>query len=86
LEDVDAKTLKKHDLNGGVKVKSIENGKLARYTDMHEGFIITHVDDTPIKSVKELNEILKNKKAGDLVTFSGIYENHPREYIYAIRM
>jgi serine protease Do len=86
LEDVDPKTLKKNDLSGGAKVKSLENGKLAKYTDMHEGFIITHVDDITVKSVKEVNDILKKKKAGDLVTFSGIYENYPREYIYAIRM
>ena len=86
LEDVDAKTLKKLDLPAGIKVKSLENGKIARYTDMHEGFIITHVDDAPVKSAKDLSELLKKKKAGDLVTFSGIYEEYPREYIYAIRM
>ncbi len=86
LEDVDVKTLKKLDLSTGVKVKSLENGKLTRYTDMHEGFIITHVDDIAVKSARELNEYLKKKKAGDLVTFSGIYEDYPREYIYAIRM
>jgi Do/DeqQ family serine protease len=86
LEDVDAKTLKKLDLNEGVKVKSLENGKLTRYTDMREGFIITHVDDATVKSAKELNAYLKRKKVGDLITFSGIYEDYPREYIYAIRM
>jgi len=86
LEDVDAKTLKKLEINTGVKVKSLENGKIARYTEMREGFIITHVNDAEIKSAKELNEFLKKKKPGDLVTFSGIYEDYPREYIYAIRM
>jgi Do/DeqQ family serine protease len=86
LEDVDTKTLKKLDLTAGIKVKSLENGKVVRYTDMREGFIITHVDDAPVKSAKELNEFLRRKKAGDLVTFSGIYEDYPREYIYAIRM
>jgi serine protease Do len=86
LEDVDAKTLKKLDLKTGIKVKSLENGKVVRYTDMHEGFIITRVDDAPVKSTKELSELLKKKKAGDLVTFSGIYEDYPKEYIYAIRM
>ena len=83
---MDAKTLKKLDLKAGIKVKSLENGKIVRYTDMREGFIITHVDDAPVTSTKELNELLKKKKAGDLVTFSGIYEDYPREYIYAIRM
>ncbi len=86
LEDLDTKTLKKLELNAGVKVKSLENGKIARYTEMREGFIITHVNDAEMKSAKELNELLKKKKPGDLVTFSGIYEDYPREYIYAIRM
>jgi serine protease Do len=86
LEDVDAKTLKKHDLNAGVKVKSLEKGKLAKYTDMREGFIITHIDDAEVSSARQVNELLKKKKAGDLVTFSGIYEDYPREFIYAIRM
>jgi Do/DeqQ family serine protease len=85
LEDLDAKTLKKLELNTGVKVKSLENGKIARYTEMRQGFIITHVNDAEVKSAKELNELLKKKKTGDLVTFSGIYEDYPREYIYAIR-
>ena len=86
LEDIDAKTLKKLEINAGVKVKSLENGKIARYTEMRDGFIITHVNDAEVKSAKELNEFLKKKKPGDLVTFSGIYEDYPREYIYAIRM
>jgi Do/DeqQ family serine protease len=86
LEDVDAKTLKGLELENGVKVKSLNSGKIGRYTDMEEGFIITRVDDTKVKSAKEVNEILKKKKAGDLLTFSGVYENYSREYIYAIRM
>ncbi len=85
LEDLDGKTLKKLELNTGVKVKSLENGKIARYTEMREGFIITHVNDAAVKSAKELNELLRKKKTGDLVTFAGIYEDYPREYIYAIR-
>jgi serine protease Do len=86
LEDVDPRVLKKLDIASGVKVKNLEPGKLANYTDMREGFIITHVDDAPVKSAKDLNIFLMKKRAGDLVTFSGIYEDYPREYIYAIRM
>ncbi|MGE0770412.1 MAG: Do family serine endopeptidase [Cyclobacteriaceae bacterium] len=86
LEDVDEKLLKKLELKSGVRVSEIENGKLARYTDMRKGFIITHVDDKPVRSAKEVNDILENKREGDLVTFSGIYEDFPREYIYALRM
>lgn len=86
LEDVDSKVLKALDLTNGVRVKSLENGRIARYTDMEKGFIITKVDDVAVKTAKEVNEILKKKKPGELVTFSGVYEDFPREYIYAIRM
>jgi serine protease Do len=86
LEDVDPKVLKRLELDNGVKVKELTNGKIGRYTDMEKGFIITRVDDVAVKSAKEVNELLKKKKSGELVTFSGVYENYSREYIYAIRM
>lgn len=86
LEDMEAKALRDLDLTQGVRVKTLANGKIQRYTDMQSGFIITKVDDVAVKSAKEVNDLLKKKKPGDLVTFSGIYEDFPREYIYAIRM
>ena len=86
LEDLDSKELKQLDLDHGVKVKDLENGKVAKYTDMKEGFIITSIDNTPVKSVKEANELLKRKKSGETILFAGVYEDYPREYIYALRM
>jgi len=84
LEDLDSKALKRLDVTSGVKVKELDT-KLKR-SGMREGFIITHVDDKAVKSVKEVDEILKKKRAGDLITFAGLYEDYPREYIYALRM
>ena len=86
LEEVDAKVLKNLDIESGVRVKRLGNGKLTNYTDIQEGFIITKVNEEPAKSVKELNEILKKKKAGELVILSGRYENSLKEYNYAFRM
>jgi Do/DeqQ family serine protease len=86
LEDVDVKELKKIELEYGVKVKSLGNGKLAKSTDMREGFIITKVNDVPVKSVKEFNELMKKKKPGELVILTGTYEDFPREFNYAFRM
>ncbi|HCW07766.1 MAG TPA: serine protease, partial [Cytophagales bacterium] len=85
LQDVDAKKLKSLDLKSGVEVKSLSNGKVQKYTDMREGFIITHLDNQPVKSAKELNEALKKKKPGDQVIFAGVYPDFPREYLYAFR-
>jgi len=86
LEEVDGKVLKKLDIDNGVRVKELGNGKPAKYTDMREGFIITKVNDTPIKNVKDLTELLKKKKQGDLIILSGTYEDFPREFNYAFRM
>jgi len=86
LADVDSKVLKRIDIAGGVKVSALSNGKIKRYTDIKEGFIITHIDDVAVKSAKEVNEILKKKKTGDLLTIAGVYEDYPREYIFALRM
>jgi Do/DeqQ family serine protease len=86
LEDLDAKTLKQLELTNGVRVKSLGNGKISKYTDIREGFIITRVNEEPVKSVKEFNEIIKKKKPGELVILTGTYEDFPREFNYAFRM
>ena len=85
LQDVDAKKLKALDLNSGVEVKSLSKGKIQKYTDMREGFIITHLDNVPVKSAKDLNDLLKKKKPGDQTTFEGVYPDFPRVYMYAFR-
>ena len=69
-----------------MKVKELGNGKLARYTEMREGFIITKVNDQPVKSTKEFDEFMKKKKVGDLIILTGTYEDFPREFNYAFRM
>lgn len=86
LEEVDAKVLNRLELKNGVRVKTLGNGRVARFTEMREGFIITKVDDTPVKSVKEVNDIIKKKKSGELLTLSGTYEDFPREFNYALRL
>jgi serine protease Do len=85
LEDIDGKVLKKLDIHSGVRVKALGNGKLVRETDIREGFIITRLNDTPVNSVKEFNEILKKKNPGELVILSGTYEDFPKEFNYAFR-
>src|SRR5690606_9151587 len=56
VEDVDERTLNMLDLKSGVRVSSLSKGKISRYTNLHEGFIITKVNDEPITSVKDFNE------------------------------
>ena len=86
VEDLDGKELKRLELENGIRVKEVGNGKLARYTDIRKGFIITKVNDEPVKSVKEFNDLLKKKKSGDLIILTGTYDDFPREFNYAFRM
>ena len=86
LEDVSKEVLEQLDLEQGIVVKSLGNGKLARYTDIREGFVITKVNDTPVRSVKEFNSLIKSKKSGELIILSGTYKQNPKsEYNYAFR-
>lgn len=81
FEVVDAKTAKKMEIDGGIKVKKLYAGKLRKYTDMREGFIITKIDGQVIKSMDDLANALEDKKGG--VMLEGIYEDIPGEYYYA---
>jgi serine protease Do len=86
LDDLDKEVLEDLGLEHGIVVKSLGDGKLARYTDIREGFIITRVNDRPVRSVKDFNELIKNKKPGELVILSGTYKQNPKsEYNYAFR-
>lgn len=86
LEDVKENVLNDLGLEQGIMVTSLSNGKLARFTDIREGFIITKVNDRPVSSVKEFRELLKDKRAGELIILSGTYKDNPKsEYNYAFR-
>ena len=79
--DISAKDKKDLGLAGGAKVVKITDGKLARYTDIREGFIITKVDNKLIKSVADLRAVLENKTGG--VMIEGTYPDAPGQYFYA---
>ncbi len=82
LEDVDSKTLKRLDIESGVRVKAIGTGQIRKHTDMEAGFIITKVDGKKVKSKEEVMDILENKKGG--VLLEGVYENLSGTYYYGL--
>lgn len=86
VEPAEPSVLKKLELKNGVRVTSRGSGKIARYTDIRDGFIITKVNDTPVNSPEELNKALEKIKEGEIVTLSGTYEDFPREFLYSFRM
>ncbi len=84
LEDVNDQLCKKLEIEGGVKVKELYPGKVRKYTQMKEGFIITAIDGKKVKSKEKVLDILDKKEGG--VMLEGIYEDIPGEYFYAFGM
>jgi serine protease Do len=81
LEKIDSKTAKKLGIDEGLKVTKLSNGKIRKYTDMREGFIITGIDGKSFDSVEDFTQYLENKKGG--VMIEGVYEDYPGSYYYA---
>lgn len=81
FEEIDRSTLKKLNIDGGVRLNKLYAGKLMKHTNIREGFIITKVDGKTIKSVEELTNILENKNGG--VLLEGVYEDIPGVHYYA---
>ena len=68
-------------LDYGVKVTNIRDGRIRKYTDMREGFIITRIDKTPVKSIDDVINTLEDKHGGIMI--EGIYSDYPGTYYYA---
>lgn len=81
LEEIDNKTARKLNIDGGLRITKILPGKLKRQTDMREGFIITHVDNRAVDRIEEFIKILEDRENGVIIT--GIYEDYPGQYYYA---
>lgn len=85
LANLEEKDMKKLKVDGGVKVTKINSGKIRYNTDMREGFVITKIDRQEVKTIENVQEILKNKQGG--VMIEGFYESAPtKNYYYAFGM
>lgn len=72
VEDVQFKELADLQLEGGVRVKTVTEGKW-KDAGILENFIISHIDKVPVDNVEDLNQLLDFKKGGILV--EGIYSD-----------
>lgn len=65
------------EVKGGVKITSLEAGKL-RSAGIKEGFIITSIDKKKVASLDDVKSVLENKEGGVLI--EGIYSNGMKAY------
>jgi serine protease Do len=61
--NVDRQTARRLNIEGGVQIKSLKDGKL-KGSNVKEGFIITKIDGKPVRTVEELTKALEGKKGG----------------------
>jgi S1-C subfamily serine protease len=72
FEDVPYKELTKLEIEGGVRLTQLTEGKWKK-AGIREGFIISYIDKIPVEDVEDLNRILAFKKGGVLI--EGYYDD-----------
>jgi S1-C subfamily serine protease len=77
LENASDDELNKLGIDSGVKIKELQSGKL-KTSGVREGFIITSIDNTPMKTTTDVMNYLKDKKGG--VLMEGVYSNGMKAY------
>jgi Do/DeqQ family serine protease len=77
FEQITAEDKANYGIDYGIKVSELRQGKLMN-KGVREGFIITDIDKTPIRSGDDLKNVLKNKKGGVLI--EGVFPNGQRAY------
>jgi len=84
VEKVADSDLKRLDIQGGVRVTAINKGKIGKFTDMKEGFIITRIGNKVIKSPQDVNKVLDGVKGGIMI--EGMYPDDRGMQYYAFGM
>ncbi|MNR43056.1 hypothetical protein D3C85_1616410 [compost metagenome] len=75
---------KKYNLKAGLKVTKILEGKLKKYTDIREGFVITAVNNKPVSTINSFIEAVGAQKGG--IMLQGKYAGDSTFYYYAFGM
>ncbi|TAL57661.1 MAG: hypothetical protein EPN85_13555 [Bacteroidetes bacterium] len=77
FESLSESDMKKTGLQGGVKIISLDAGKL-RSAGIKEGFIITSIDKKKVAALEDIKLALENREGGVLI--EGVYTNGTKAY------
>ncbi len=80
LRDLDRNEKKRLDTEG-VYVVSVSRGSKIERTNMDPGYIITKINEKPVRNVQNLVDELEDHEG--MVVLEGFYENYPGEFPYA---
>ncbi len=84
VQAIDKSLAKKLDIPGGLQITALHRGKVRQQTQVREGFIITKVNGKEVRSVEDMEKLLKDYQGG--VMLEGVYEDLPGTYYYAFGM
>jgi Do/DeqQ family serine protease len=84
LAEIDKDDQKKYNVRNGLKVTKLYDGKLKKYTDIREGFIITSVNRIKVTTVQSFTETVQAQEGGIMI--EGKYAGDPTFYYYAVGM
>ena len=83
FEPLSKEELENYDLRYGVQVTDLQSGKLMS-AGVRKGFIITSINNTPIKTTDDIEKIINNAKGG--VYIEGEYPNgRPGYYAFGMK-
>lgn len=77
VEDIDIKDLAQLNLDGGVLIKTVSDGKW-KEAGLQEGFVLAFIDRVPVDNVEDLNRMLEYKHGGILI--EGYYKGEKKTY------
>ena len=77
VEDITMQDLAKLNLDGGVRVKTVSEGRW-KDAGIQEGFVLAYLDRVPVDDVRDLNRMLEYKHGGILI--EGYYKGDKKTY------
>lgn len=82
--DVSPKVARQLGINGGVRVTAVKEGGFLAKARVRPGFVITHINETAVGSVAELEKLLDGGKVEKVTSVDGIYPNTGRSASYSL--
>jgi serine protease Do len=82
LESISQQEKMIYQIQHGLKVTKINDGIIAKNTEMKAGFMILQMNNIDINEPNDISKILETKKTGDKITIEGFYPNRPYLFQY----
>ena len=73
FSEVNERTRKQLDIDGGIRVNSIEQGGVLAQARIRQGYIITHINEQEVRSVRDLDKI-----GEEIYSIEGVYPDGRR--------